>query len=688
LVNRFGVLVARKVELDANLGTLTIRGQTSPSDGRKDGRVASPPLASPDDLKRVGSHASIADSANRTDALAGAAGLDGGDEDARASAARSLALEAKHADAVLPLTAVSSIVIARNTRSHRVHSHTVHISTLVQFFESLRLSFDSAFECNEWLVLLRRAVAAAKEQAQRQQARRNPSCSSLKDMAASMIGVEEDGRDAASLAGDVALPRRSSVNTSAAQAVERIRAKRAGTKGANAETAIADRLRQRWDQPYLASTLLEVPAPASRLKAAKQGRRVPNGEGAKIAPSHESDVLPVPTLWAVDSDNQVLCCDFFLAHLMNDSGGCAEHLIQPFEAMDDTAPPATLVWARAPPLERVDSWGRKRLNVVSVAASPGGLVWVIDKEGMAHVLVNSDGRAWFNRGHGEGHRALQADLARARWMDVPEQLFVFAGGFRERLARVSLSLYAAWAVTTAGTLLVRAGVSVDTPGGLSWQRLECDDRITNISIMDGAVLALTCSGNIYTRVGFSDAYPFGTHWLDASSALAAGTLGVARPDPIFDLNVPSTPRLGGSRKVQSQVGKDGKSPKLNTSSEKSQSKRRSKFLGRASNKTDHAADQAHTNNGRENGTSRGEVESVSCLDVEVELPWARRRRVGLTHNHNMVVILNCELDSGTSQLQAARRNHDSRIGMRTVVSTNGDFADVRGVAVSRPPYTQ
>lgn len=586
-------------------------------------------------------------------------------------------------ETVIPLTEVHSIVIARSTRSQAVESHTIRISTAVQFFESIRISYSSALECNEWLVLLRRAVAAARRRALVCASTSYTSTESLKDLASSVVdstGGRESEEAATRRGSGTSVASSLALARAAAIAAATVRTQKAAATAATVATTAtataspsalsalttangeptqptsvaAAPAHARWSMPAAVDSMFNAATAADAVIAARLER------SSEAAP-------PVPSLWAVDVHNQVLCCDFFLAHLMNDSGGCAEHLVQPLEAAESASasasasatPPTTLLWAHAPPLERTDSWGRVRPAIACLAASPSGLLWVVDADGKAHVLVTADGHAWVNRGHAAGHRALQADLRKTRWQEVPAHLFVYAGGFKEQLTRVALAMHAAWVVTSAGTLLVRHNISVNCPTGTLWERVECDDRIVGVSVLDGAVLALTATGSAYTRVGFSDAHPSGTHWLDSNSALVSGTLGASRPDPQYELESPHALQLGSVRRprpVSTISNKSGNDAQISPDGVKP---------GRKARKAASAAAKRDSQNGLEGGN-----------DGLADTQPVRRKHGAICHNHNMALLLRPDEEDDTTFLLAATRNGDGRLGTAVELPSNGDLVDV------------
>jgi hypothetical protein len=227
---------------------------------------------------------------------------------------------------------------------------------------------------------------------------------------------------------------------------------------------------------------------------------------------------PPACLWGLDWDGRVWAC--------NGSALC--------NTIEGERLP--LVWQCLDAPLHETARGRQVVTVIDLAPGPQGVTVACDSHGDVHVLVREGPTGLvayhpFARGQpaAEAGAAVNVDW---RWQAMPHNRFVLAGGERLRLVRVSLSQTACWAVTSAGTLLVRTNTTAANPLGDRWIRLECDRRVVSICCHHGVVTAVTSKGHTYTRSGFAPLHPFGTHWEDESTAIASGSIGTERPDMV------------------------------------------------------------------------------------------------------------------------------------------------------------
>lgn len=109
----------------------------------------------------------------------------------------------------------------------------------------------------------------------------------------------------------------------------------------------------------------------------------------------------------------------------------------------------------------------------------------------------------------------------------------------------------AWAVSSAGDVLLRKNVTTSTPAGNNWDHVPCDVAIVSVSCSrDNRVWAVAKSGAILYRIGISKDSPFGETWqrIEAPSnvhfkQISVGSLGVWALD--------NTGRLGVRRDLSS-----------------------------------------------------------------------------------------------------------------------------------------
>ena len=186
--------------------------------------------------------------------------------------------------------------------------------------------------------------------------------------------------------------------------------------------------------------------------------------------------------------------------------------------------PALLLWQSLGRPIHSSKFGVKAVTVLDIAASRHGAVALVDNFGQVSVLSRSEtelGRPF----------AMATVLSDCTWRAVPEHRFVLAGGERMRIVRLAVSNSAIWAITAAGTIVVRANVVWNSCRGSHWARVECEDRVASIECNDSTITILTAHAQLYTRAGISASYPLGTHWEDGSGAVfASATLGLVRPD--------------------------------------------------------------------------------------------------------------------------------------------------------------
>lgn len=96
------------------------------------------------------------------------------------------------------------------------------------------------------------------------------------------------------------------------------------------------------------------------------------------------------------------------------------------------------------------------------------------------------------------------------------------------------NLFVAWAISATGDALFRRNISEATPGGQSWEHIECDVPLISISCStENKVWAVTKSGGIFFRQGINFDSLTGTAWrrIDAPSnvsfkQVSAGIQGV------------------------------------------------------------------------------------------------------------------------------------------------------------------
>jgi hypothetical protein len=262
---------------------------------------------------------------------------------------------------------------------------------------------------------------------------------------------------------------------------------------------LRQRLRSRSKIQALAAKLANAPDIGPR-----QGSRTtwlePSSPGEAVGWLH-----PPPSLFAVSADGGV-----WVANVT--------------ELVQTGLRPALLSWhSLGRPVYR-SKFGVKAVTVLDIAASRHGAVALVDNFGQVSVLSRSEtelGRPF----------AMATVLADCTWRAVPEHRFVLAGGERMKIVRIGVSNSAIWAITAAGTIVVRANVVWNCCQGSHWARVECEDRVASIDCNDSAITIVTANAQLYTRAGVSASYPLGTHWEDGSGAvLASATLGLVRPD--------------------------------------------------------------------------------------------------------------------------------------------------------------
>lgn len=91
-----------------------------------------------------------------------------------------------------------------------------------------------------------------------------------------------------------------------------------------------------------------------------------------------------------------------------------------------------------------------------------------------------------------------------------------------------------WAIASNGDAMLRRGVSLDMPGGQSWDHIASHEQLVAISCMqDGSVWAIAKNGCALRRIGITDENAQGTAWTiidppknSTLKQIAAGAAGV------------------------------------------------------------------------------------------------------------------------------------------------------------------
>lgn len=114
-----------------------------------------------------------------------------------------------------------------------------------------------------------------------------------------------------------------------------------------------------------------------------------------------------------------------------------------------------------------------------------------------------------------------------------------------------------WAVSSAGDVLMRQNVTVNSPTGNSWDHVPCDVQIVSISCHQNRVWAIAKNGAILFRLGITSDNPTGESWQRVESLsnthfkrISSGALGVWALDSTGKLSV---------RKEISKARPEGKS---------------------------------------------------------------------------------------------------------------------------------
>jgi tectonin beta-propeller repeat-containing protein 1 len=105
-------------------------------------------------------------------------------------------------------------------------------------------------------------------------------------------------------------------------------------------------------------------------------------------------------------------------------------------------------------------------------------------------------------------------------------------------------LIVAWAISSAGDLLFRQGITQAMPAGSSWEHIKCDPLISISCSDENKVWAVAKSGSIFFRVDVTFENPIGSTWkrIDSPSnmqfkQISAGMSGVWALDSQSRLSV-------------------------------------------------------------------------------------------------------------------------------------------------------